>query len=106
MDEGKKTRSKRSKTSHNYVPVPPNIRIKVSAPQPSKKETAPATKPTHGKRSVPLQKMKIKLMSEKKFQELRFKVQRLNITTSKKERQIFEEQRVLRRLKRFEKKFA
>ena len=103
----KKTRSKRSKTSrNNSVLVPPNTRIKVSAPQPPKKETAPAKKPAHGKRSVPLQKMKIKLMSEKKFEALRFKVQRLNITTSKKERQIFEEQRVLRRLKRFEKKFA
>ena len=39
-------------------------------------------------------------MSEKKFQAIKFKM-RLNIKISKKEKEIYEEQRVLRNLKKF-----
>ena len=45
-------------------------------------------------------KKKIKMMSEKKFKALQFKMI-LNITISKKEREIYHEQRVLRNLKKF-----
>jgi hypothetical protein len=52
------------------------------------------------KAARPIIKKKVKLMSEKKFKALEFKMQ-LHITISKKEREIYNEQRVLRRLKRF-----
>ena len=47
-----------------------------------------------------LVKKNIKMMSEKKFKALRFRM-RLHIEISSKEREMYEEQKMLRRLKRF-----
>ena len=108
-----KNRVKRA-ASTAPTPFPVNIQSK------SKKQTAPAKKvkkPSAGthpatttppavkkvtavKRTAPIMKKKVRLMSEKKFEALRFKM-RLNITITKKERDTYKEQCVLRKLKRF-----
>ena len=108
-----KNRVKRA-ASTAPTPFPVNIQSK------SKKQTAPAKKVkkasartnpatttppavkkvTAVKRTAPIMKKKVRLMSEKKFEALRFKM-RLNITITKKERDAYKEQCVLRKLKRF-----
>ena len=45
-------------------------------------------------------KHKVKMMPEKKFQELKFKM-KLNLTITNEERLLYREQRVLRDLKKF-----
>jgi hypothetical protein len=63
---------------------------------------AATNKATQLKATAPVFKKKnIKMMSENKFQALRFKVTTLSISSTKKEREMFKEQCVLRKLKRF-----
>ena len=51
------------------------------------------------KQAAPIKK-RVKLMSQAKFDELTLKV-RMNLTSTKKDREAYEEQRVLRKLKKF-----
>ena len=57
------------------------------------------------KKAAPTLKTNIKKMSEKKYMKLESKM-KLNVTVSKEERQLYDEQRVLRKLARFEKLIA
>ena len=75
------------------APNPPPSLVIASKSVPSKKTSTTAKKPAFKKKNV-------KIMSEKKFKALQFKM-RLNITISQKEREIYNEQHVLRNLKKF-----
>ena len=76
----------------------PKVIEKVEVPQPTPNKAVKKTKEV--KKAAATQRKHVKLMSEKKFQALRFK-KRMNITISKKELEIYHEQRVLRDLKKF-----
>ena len=77
------------------------IKKQHEVPQPTPNKAVTVLKKAKAvKQTAAKQRKKVKMMSEKKFQALKFKM-RLNITISKKEREIYEEQRVLRDLKKF-----
>ena len=92
-EQRKQTSVKSKKTSHAKKATPP----KKASPA---KKTTPAKKAKDLKQNAAVQRKKVKLMSERKFEALRFK-KRMNITITEKEREIYEEQRVLRDLKKF-----
>ena len=90
-------REKRQKTS---------VTSRKTNPKVSSVAVAAVNKSLQVKTAAPAQMKKtIKLMSTTKFEELKFKM-RLNVTTTKQERQMYQEQCVLRKLKKFEKRFA
>ena len=73
--------------------------ISVSSPTPLPESVV--KRATRIKAKAPVfSKKQAKLMSERKFKEFEFKI-KLNITVTKKEREMYAEQRVLRKLKRF-----
>ena len=86
------TNHKKQAISQAKVGKPQGV-VAASKSVPIKKTSTTAKKPAFKKKNV-------KMMSEKKFKALQFKM-RLNITISQKEREIYQEQRVLRNLKNF-----
>ena len=97
-----KAKPKRQQRNQAKVktPVPPTPTSTASL----HKNTPTSSVQSCKKRASPvkqvLAKKKVRLMSQTKFDELRLKVQ-MNLTCTKKERETFAEQRVLRKLKRF-----
>ena len=83
-------RSKVNKTSETQTPTPTRS-VAPSKPSPRKQR---ATAQQF------LAKKKVKLMSETKFKQLQMQI-KMNLTTTKKDRELYKEQRVLRDLKKF-----
>ena len=110
-DEKKNKKSKQTKKTHSRSRATPTKKqprrsVKQAAPNPppslaiASKSVPPIKKTSTTAKKPAFKKKNVKMMSEKKFKALRFKM-RLNITISQKEREIYQEQRVLRNLKKF-----
>ena len=100
--QAKQTKSATTRQSKQEKMNKPSQKLVTVASSPTPVPMATTNKATQMKATASVFKKKnIKMMSENKFQALKFKVTTLSISSSKKEREMFKEQCVLRKLKRF-----
>ena len=100
--QAKQTKSVTTRRSKQEKTNKPSPKLVTVASSPTQVSMTATNKATQLKATAPVFKKKnIKMMSENKFQALRFKVTTLSISSTKKEREMFKEQCVLRKLKRF-----